>query len=219
MSQSQGVSQSQGDPVRNPVCWRASNAGVSRRWPKSRSVAFAAIQEHRPTESRFAHLRLTPVTTFSCYRTSGLMTTYSYDRRASDGAQEHLENVMAMCSDAADEIAEELHRELSQDTDSGVLGTCAKLSETILDNLRIAGGAGAEKLSDVEACLKDVESDLVKLEAALKTAKRDANEEDDQTAIEAIGEATSSVRALKRELKSIEAEIADAPEDDDETQS
>jgi hypothetical protein len=149
--------------------------------------------------------------------------TYSYDRRNRTESQEkyddYVEGLMGMCGDAASEVAEGLYEELDKDTESGALSGPGKFAKDILENLRIA--ESVEKLSDLVACVKEAQSDLVKLDAALKVARKEAKRDKDKPALEAIADAADSVRALKRELKSIEGEIADAPEEpteDEETE-
>jgi archaellum component FlaC len=145
--------------------------------------------------------------------------TYDYrNRTASDDddadekaakAEEQLEDLMSQCGEAASE-AEQLQNALSVKTESD-LGEAIELAALIYGDLNTAGG-GIEKLSDLVACVKEVQVNIPKLEAALKEAKREAKRGKDGSALEAIDEALDYVRGVKRELNGIDDAIAEAQE-------
>ena len=149
---------------------------------------------------------------FSCYTCPSVMP-YRYDRRpvtANTKAQEHLEGLMGMCAEAVTEIGEGLLEDLGKVSE--VSDDPLELAQDIVGNLRIAGGEGAEKLSDVVGCIRDIKAAIPKLEKAMSDAKREARSEGNQVALDALDEAADAIRALKRELKSIEAESVDVPD-------
>ncbi len=138
---------------------------------------------------------------------------YSYDRRmhASDAEDDEddadkLTDWQGLVADAL-KAAQATAEELDKSTDSDGLEEPLKLAKELVDDLSSA--ETCETVRDFVANIRAAKTNVGKLEAALKLAKKSAKREDDDDALKAIENAGDEVKAVKRELHDIEGEIDD----------
>lgn len=134
---------------------------------------------------------------------------YSYDRRmhhSSANDADKLSDWQGLIADALN-AAQAAVGELEKSTDSDALEDPLKLAKELASDFSAA--ESCETTRDYMANLRAAKTNIGKLEAALKLAKRSAKQEGDDAAIEAIEEAGDALKTAKRELHDIEGEIED----------
>jgi hypothetical protein len=135
---------------------------------------------------------------------------YSYDRRmhASDAEDdgEKLTDLQGLIADALN-VARAAADELDKSTDSDALEGPLKLAKELCSDFTSA--ETCETIADYLANIRAAKTNVGKLEAALKLAKKNAKREGDDEALEAIENAGDELKTVKRELQDIEGEIDD----------
>jgi predicted S18 family serine protease len=140
-----------------------------------------------------------------------LALRYIHDRRmrnASDTEDDadKLTDWQGLIADAL-KSARATAKELDRSTDSDALeGPLELVKELVSD---FSSAETCETIRDFLANIRAAKTNIGKLEAALKLAKKSAKHEDDEEALKAIENAGDELKTLKRELHDIEGEIDD----------